>query len=132
MNTSLTNKSTITQKIAAVLALLLGAMSVFAGGKVLLGIDTKNYTVLNGLVVYNVILGFFSIVVAYCIWKQKQKAKNSVFLVLTLHFLVLMYLTFMSKTVATESIKAMLFRVSVWLVIVLLSVIIPNYIKRKK
>lgn len=42
MNNSTTNKSTLSQKHAAILALLLGLMSVFAGSKVLLEIDAKD------------------------------------------------------------------------------------------
>jgi len=132
MTVSTTNKSTITHKIAAISALLLGAMAVIAGGKVLLGIDTKDYIIINWLVVYNVIFGFISIVVASFIWKQTKHAKVYTIFVFCMHFLVFLYLTFFSAIVASKSIKAMLFRVSVWLVIVLLSVIIPNYIKRKK
>ncbi|MDO9137538.1 MAG: hypothetical protein Q7U21_06915, partial [Lutibacter sp.] len=51
--------------IAAILALLIGGMSVVSGSKVLLGIDIKDYTVLNWLVIYNVIFGAISILVAY-------------------------------------------------------------------
>ncbi len=67
MNIMAINKSTISQKIAAILALLLGVMSVFAGSKVLLEIDIKDYNVLIWLVSYNVIFGAISIVTAYCI-----------------------------------------------------------------
>jgi len=126
------NTSTITQKIASFLALLLGVISVFAGGKVLLGIDTKDYTIINWLVVYNVIFGFISIVAAYFIWKQKTQAKIIAFIILDMHFMVLLYLKFMSTTAASESIKAMLFRVIVWVIIVLLLILIPKYFRKPK
>ncbi len=131
MNNLKRNNSILTQKIAAILALLLGVMSVFAGSKVLFEIDTKDYNVLTWLVLYNVIFGVISIVVAYFIWKNYSKAKSLTLFVLAMHFMVFMYLKFVSETVASESVKAMLFRTSVWVLIVVLSLIIPNKISRK-
>jgi uncharacterized membrane protein len=132
MNNLTTNKSTLSQKFAAILALLLGLMSVFAGSKVLLEIDAKDYNILVWLVTYNVIFGAISIVVAYFIWKNYSKVKSLILFVLTIHFLVFIYLKFMSLTVAPESIKAMLFRTSIWVLIAILSLIIPKYLSKQK
>ncbi len=107
--------------IAAILALLIGGISVVAGSKVLLGIDVKDYTVLNGLVIYNVIFGAISIVVAYLIWKNKSLAKKAIVFVLATHSFLAFYLYFFSETVASESLKAMSFRISVWILIYLLA-----------
>jgi len=120
----------ITRKIAAILALLLGVMSVIAGSKVLLGADTKDYTVLTWLVIYNVVLGFISIYAAYLIWKDSGRIMMlSIF---SLHLLVLLYLKFISSIAASESVEAMMFRVSAWGLIIILSTIIPKYINQKK
>ncbi len=118
------------KKIAAILALFIGFMSVFAGSKVLLGIDTKDYVILTWLVSYNVLFGVISIFVAYLIWQNKVLARNLTFFILAMHFLVFIYLKFMSTTVATESIGAMLFRTSIWIVIVVLSILIPKYFNK--
>jgi len=131
MNNSTTNNSTLSQKIAAILALLLGLMSVFAGSKVLLEIDIKDYNVLVWLVSYNVIFGAISIIVAYFIWKNHSNAKSLTLFVLAMHFLVFIYLKFVSTTVANESIKAMLFRTSVWILIAILSLLIPKYLSKQ-
>jgi len=120
----------ITRKTAAILALILGVMSIFAGSKVLLKIATKDYNVLPWLVTYNVIFGAISIIVAYFIWKNKTKVKSLALFVLTMHFLVYIYLEFVSLTVAPESIKAMLFRTSIWFLIVVLSLVIPKYLNK--
>ena len=122
----------IIKKIAAFLALFIGLMSVFAGSKVIFGIDTKDYTVLTGLVVYNVILGLISIFTAYLIWKSIDQSKNLSLFILTMHFMVFIYLKFFNNSVASESIKAMIFRMSIWLLIVLLSVIIPKYFNKQQ
>jgi hypothetical protein len=108
-------------KIAAILALFIGGISVVAGSKVLLGIDVKDYTVLNGLVIYNVIFGAISLMVAYLILKNMSFAKKAIVFVLAAHIFVAIYLYFFSKTVASESLKAMGFRISIWIVIYLLT-----------
>ncbi len=116
-------------KIASILALIIGAISVFAGSKVLLGIDTKNYTVLNWLVTYNVIFGFLSIITAYLIWTKNIILKKAIAFILTSHLVILFYLNFFSENAASESINAMVFRVSVWTII---SLIITSIKTEKK
>ena len=122
----------IFKKIAAFLALFIGLMSVFAGSKVLLGIDIKDYNILNWLVTYNVIIGFISIFAAYLIWKSKGNSKNLTLFILSMHFMVFIYLKFLSNTVASESVKAMIFRTSIWIFIVILSIIIPKYFNKQQ
>ncbi len=122
----------ILKKIAAILALFIGVMSVFSGSKVLLGIDTKDYTILVWLVSYNVLFGAISIFVAYLIWQNKILARNLTFFILAMHLLVFIYLKFMSTTVATESIGAMLFRTGILIVIVVLSILIPKYFNKQQ
>jgi len=116
----------------ALLALFIGAMSVFAGASVLLGIATKDYNVLQWLVIYNVVVGVISIIVAYLIWKDLKISKKLILTILGLHFLIFFYLNFLSETVAIESVKAMFFRVTIWTVITILSILIPKYLHKKQ
>lgn len=111
-----------THKIASVLAFFIGIMSIIAGSKVLLGIDTKDYTVLNWLVIYNVIFGFISIIAAYLIWQKHRLTKTAIVVVLASHLLILLYLIIFSENIASESINAMTFRVSIWTIIALLNI----------
>ncbi len=104
-------------KIAAIFALFIGVMTIIAGSQVLLGWQEKDYTILNWLVIYNVILGFISIVAAYLIWKKYHRSIQIAGIILSIHIIVLIYLSFFSENVATESIKAMIFRVVIWLLI---------------
>lgn len=117
--------------IAAFIALFIGAMSIFAGTKVLVGIDTKIHTILVWLLVYNVFFGLISILVAYLIFKNKAKNKVATCFVLASHTLVFLYLKFISETAASESVKAMLFRISIWVIIVIISILIPKYLINK-
>ncbi|MEP1093863.1 MAG: hypothetical protein ABJG78_02070 [Cyclobacteriaceae bacterium] len=120
-------------KIAAsILALIIGLMSVFAGSKVLLGIDVKEYNVLDWLVYYNVAFGVISIFTAYFIWQGIAKGKSLSLFILSMHFVVFLYLKFLSDTAAPESIKAMIFRTSIWVVIVALTILIPEYMRKQK
>ena len=121
----------IFKKIAAFLALFIGLMSVFAGSKVLLGIDTKDYNVLIWLVVYNLVMGFVSLFAAYLMWKNNYRANNMITLILSLHFLVLVYLNFISDTAAHESQMAMVFRTIVWFTIAIFFIQIPKLLNKK-
>lgn len=107
--------------IAAILALLIGIMSVILGSMVLLNYYIPNYNVLNWLVVYNVILGGISIIAAILLWKNNKSAGKIILAILISHLLVFLYLYFLNQEVAMESIKAMGFRLSVWTIIILLT-----------
>ncbi len=120
------------KKIAAVLALFIGVMSVFAGSKVLLGIDTKDYNTLTWLIVYNVIMGFVALFAAYLMWTKNYRASNLISLSLTLHFLMMIYINFISNSAAHESKKAMIFRTVVWVIIAILYIQIPRFLNKPK
>jgi len=122
----------ISQKIAAIIAIFIGLMSVIAGSKVLLAIDTKEYNVLTWLVSYNVAMGIVSIFTAIVIWQNKRIYKKLAVVILGIHFTVFIFLKFISTQAASESINAMIFRTSIWLIIVFLSILIPNYFSKQK
>ncbi len=108
-------------KIASLLALAIGAMAVFAGGKVLLGI-LPDYYVIDWLPIYNFTLGivsvFFSAVV---IWRDSRWAMPAAMATLALHAIVMSVLqTGYRGVVAPDSVVAMTVRLIVWAVIVIL------------
>lgn len=110
-------------RLAALLAILPGLLTIAEGGSVLLGLSTKPYTILPWLVWYNVVMGFVSVVVGITLLKQCATSIRSATTVLTLHGLVLMFLVILfafKEPVAAISIMAMLLRTMVWSVIVLL------------
>jgi hypothetical protein len=101
-------------KIAAVLAFIIGAMAVFTGGKVLLGVQ-PDYYVIGWLPVYNFVAGlvsiFFSSVV---IWKNTRLALPVAAATLAVHTLVmLILLTTYRPVVAPDSLAAMTIRIAV-------------------
>jgi FtsH-binding integral membrane protein len=108
----------ILQRIAAILAAIIGAMAIFAGGQVLLG-KTPDYYVIDWLPVYNFALGVLSVfLVAWLIWKQSRYAIPAAIGVLGVHLLVMLTLLFgYGDVVAKDSIVAMTIRITTWAII---------------
>jgi uncharacterized membrane protein (DUF2068 family) len=107
-------------RIAAVLAFIIGLLSIMEGGSVLLGLSTKPYHVLAWLVMYNVALGFVSVGAAIGLWSQRGWGSRLSAVILILHgsvFLVVFLLYEFGKGAAFQSVMAMLFRTVVWLAI---------------
>jgi hypothetical protein len=108
-------------RIAAVLAILLGLLSVKEAGSVLLGLTTKPYTVLPWLVWYNVVAGFLSVLCGRGLWLKRTWADKLADTIVTLHGLVLMILVVLfafHEAVALISIAAMLIRTLLWVEII--------------
>ncbi|NUQ38090.1 MAG: hypothetical protein HUU23_09885 [Caldilineales bacterium] len=105
-------------KIAAVLAFIIGAMAIFAGGGVLLGRD-PGYYVIDWLPVYNFIMGVLAVlVVAPLIWRGRRWALPAALATLAAHTLVMVILrTAYSDVVAADSLRAMTIRIVAWLLI---------------
>ena len=87
------------------------------GSKVLLGISSPNYIVLHWLVVYNVSFGVVSVVAGAGLWRLRPWAISLAGLIAASHasILAVLIVFFMSgKSVAYQSVLAMLFRTTVW------------------
>jgi hypothetical protein len=110
--------NTILNKIASVLAFLIGGMAIFAGGKVLLGID-PGYYVIHWVPVYNYTIGILTVfITAILIWSNSRFAWHAALGTLSLHAIVMFVLqTQFRDTVAPDSIQAMTLRLIVWAVI---------------
>lgn len=105
-------------RIAAVLAFIIGAMAIFAGGQVLLGKD-PGYYVISWLPIYNFVVGVISaLITAVLIWKQSPYALPAAVVTLGLHTLVMLAILIgYGDVVAKESIAAMIIRIVVWVII---------------
>lgn len=108
-------------KIAAVLAFIIGAMAVFAGGQVLLG-NLPDYYVINWLPVYNYTIGILTVfVTAILIWSRHRLAMPAAIATFGIHTLVMLILqTSYRDVVAIDSIVAMTVRMTVWVIILAL------------
>jgi hypothetical protein len=112
---------TTLNKIASVLAFIIGGMAIFAGGKVLLGND-PGYYVINWLPLYNYTAGILTVfITAILIWNNSRFAMPAALGTFSLHALVMLILQMMySDVVAPDSIRAMTVRLIAWAVILTL------------
>lgn len=108
----------ILNKIASVLAFVIGAMAIFAGGRVLLGND-PGYYVINWLPLYNYTMGILTLfITATLIWMNGRFAMPAAIGTFGLHAIVMLILqTAYSGVVASDSIQAMTLRLVVWVII---------------
>jgi hypothetical protein len=102
-------------KIASVLAFIIGAMAIFAGGQTLLGRD-PGYYVINWLLLYNYTLGILTVfVTAILIWTGSRFARVTATGTFALHVLVMLILLLAYRTVvAPDSLVAMTVRIVIW------------------
>ena len=108
-------------KTAGVLALVVGVLSIFAGGMAMRGWN-PGYSVLGWLPVYNFVMGALTVIIpAILLWRESRHARASALIFFGVHAgaTVLLLLEF-RDVVATHSILAMTFRLAVWLVILVL------------
>jgi hypothetical protein len=105
-------------RVAALLALVIGLLTVVEGGIVLLGLETKPYPVLPWLLRYNVVMGLVSLAAGHGLWREQGWAEKLSGMVLACHglvFLSLVGMHLLGMTVAVNSIGAMLFRTVIWI-----------------
>ncbi len=105
-------------KIAAAVALILGLMGVITGTRVLAGYFDPGYHILPWLVYYNVFTGLVSLFAGILIWKENAKALLFSGIITAGHISVLLSLRIIfDSVVATQSIKAMVFRSTIWIIL---------------
>lgn len=117
-------QSSMLNKIAAVLAFIIGVMAVFAGGRVLLG-TLPDYYVINWLVIYNFVMGVISaLFTSIMIWKNSKFAMPAAIGTFGVHAIVMLILqsTF-REVVAPDSIMATTVRLVIWAVIISLLIV---------
>ena len=117
-------KTNFLNKIAAVLAFIIGVMAIFAGGQVLLGI-LPDYYVIDWLPIYNFVVGIASaFFTAIVIWKSSRLALPAAIGTFGLHAVVMVILqTAYHNVVAPDSIKAMTVRLIIWIIILILMIV---------
>ena len=108
-------------RVAAVLGIMVGLLTITEGGRVLLGLSTPAYTVLPWLVWYNVAMGAVSVAAGVGFWMRRSWSIDLGVNILALHAVVfagLLAMRQMGQPVAAVSLFAMLFRTLLWIVIV--------------
>ena len=124
MNTKLT-------KTAAVLAFIIGAMAIFAGGQVVLG-KVMDYYLIDWLPIYNLTAGLVSaLFTAVVIWKGSKIAMPAAIATFATHAVVMVVIqTAYQDVVASDSTKAMIVRMIVWVLVLSLMIVQKNRDKK--
>jgi hypothetical protein len=107
-------------RVASILAIVIGLLSIREGGAVLLGVTIPDFPVLTWLVWYNVVMGFVSVAAGIGMWTRSDWSRTLALNVLVLHAVVFAGLIAMHQSgqiVANRSIFAMMFRTFTWIVI---------------
>ena len=114
MNTNL-------NKAASILAFIIGAMAVFAGGQVLIGKD-PGYYVIDWLPLYNYTIGILTVfITAFLIWTKNKLALPAAVVTFVIHAIIMLILqTAYQEVVAMDSVVAMTIRLATWFVILTL------------
>jgi hypothetical protein len=115
----MTNPSKFTQIILSLVAALFGIATVIAGARVLLGAD-PGYTVFRPLLFYNTAMGIAYVAAGVVAWRNAERGILPAAAIFGLNFLVLLVVSYLYATgsaVAIESIRAMVLRTVVWLVL---------------
>lgn len=109
------SRPNLTNRIAGILAVIIGAMAIFAGGGVILGRD-PGYYVINWLPLYNYTAGVLSVFIsAILIWQNSRWARPLALGTFGLHAAVLVILlSAYGAVVARDSLVAMIVRLVAW------------------
>lgn len=105
-------------RVAAGLALIIGAMAIVAGGQVLLG-SVPDYYVIDWLPVYNFTAGMVTVfLTAVLVWRQHRHGRAAAVATFAAHASVMgILLTAYRPVVASDSLRAMTVRLVVWTII---------------
>jgi len=83
-------------RAAALLALVIGLLTIVEGSIVLLGLETNPYPVLPWLLRYNVAMGVVSLAASHGLWRERKWAETLSAIVLVCHGAVFLTLAGMS------------------------------------
>jgi hypothetical protein len=111
----------IIQGVFSFVAALFGLATITAGVRVLAGSD-PGYIVFRPLLIYNTAMGLAYVVAGVIAWRSFDRGKYAAATIFVLNFLVLGaigYLYATGSAVAIDSLRAMILRTVVWLVLFL-------------
>ncbi|KAB2959992.1 MAG: hypothetical protein F9K16_12025 [Thermoanaerobaculia bacterium] len=113
--------SPLARRVPAIVALLFGLVTIVAGTRVLAGAD-PGYLVFRPLLLFNTLMGAVYVAAGLAAWKSARRGRYLAGGILSLNVGVLGILLFLRETadvVAAESVRAMLLRTVVWLILFL-------------
>lgn len=103
----------------ALVAVFFGLLTLLAGSRVLLGGD-PGYVVYRPLLVYNTVMGLLYVAAGVLMWRSTHRGKQVAAAICLLNLLVLAlaaWLQSQGQGVALDSVRAMMLRTGVWLLL---------------
>lgn len=113
--------TSLAQRAVAIVAVLFGLATIFAGGRVLLGAD-PGYVVFRPLLIYNVGMGLAYIAAGLLIRRNLRHGRLTAAAIFGLNLVVLAVIVVLYRSgeaIAGDSLRAMTFRTAVWLILFL-------------
>ena len=107
------------QKFLAIVAFLFGLATLFAGTRVLTGAD-PGYVIFKPILIYNTVMGLAYVAAGIIAWRSAYHGKYTAAAIFVLNFLVLSvsyYLYTTGTAIAIDSLRAMILRTVVWLIL---------------
>ncbi|TKB24647.1 hypothetical protein FCL47_17600 [Desulfopila sp. IMCC35006] len=107
----------ITQNALALVAMLFGLVTIFAGTRVLLGSD-PGYIVYRPLLIYNAVMGIVYVSASIIAFRNVKQGMYAAAVIFALNLVVLStiyYLYTKGSPIAIDSLRAMTLRTVVWL-----------------
>ena len=111
----------IIQGILALVAVLFGMATIAAGGRVLMGAD-PGYVVFRPLLIFNTAMGVAYVATGILAWRSADRGSHAAAAIFLLNLCVLGAIAYLYTTgggVAVDSVRAMILRTVVWLVLFL-------------
>ena len=106
----------VNQSILALVAVLFGLATIFAGTRVLLGYD-PGYIVFRPLLIFNTAMGIVYVVAGFLAWHIPRQGMYLAATIFILNLVVLAAIYFLyteGNSIAVESLRAMTVRTVVW------------------
>lgn len=113
-------KNTIGTKIVLIIGFLFSVHSIIIGISVLLGDFVPGYVVIRALLYYNIMFSVFGLVAIIALWVKTQWSLHLSVIIVISHAMVLILVAvfhFVNGTFAIDSVRAMIIRSLLWIVI---------------
>lgn len=113
---------TALHRVLVLVPALFGLVTLFAAGRILLGLGEAGYVVFRPLLIFNAVMGLVYLGTAFAIRRDPRLGRSlagGVALINLAVFVAVILLYRSGQAVAVESVRAMAFRTVVWLGIVL-------------
>lgn len=106
----------------AVIAIIFGLLTIFAGSRILFGGVNPGYLVFKPLLIFNTVMGVAYVLAGVALWRDLPSSLRTVGMVLAINLVALGIIGVLyasGDNVAPDSLRAMTLRCTVWFVLLM-------------